>query len=1120
MIDFQEIMKYSKSNPIVFKELYEEARNLNIIPYVGAGLSVPFQFPTWPNTIKQIASLVDDDSFISEINKIAAAEPIEAAERLSEKIGLQTIFQSLKTLFSKDINADQLNNEAASILPLLFGTGYTITTNYDHVLEKAYSFRGKPFERVITPSRIATWQTAQQRNLHVLFKVHGDVSENIAEDIVFTKQQYSNAYGKTGLARNYLSSILNNRVLLFLGCSLEQDWIIDLLKEITADNQNKHFTIINCSAENRDCRRKQLDDSGIRAILYPEGAYESVAIVLEELLKRIYPEKYKAIHPQSIDRLHPFDFTSNSTVLIGRDSEIKQLQDFIEDESSSIRWCAVTGVGGSGKSKLVSNFGNSLDCRRWEYIRVGRGDEFSFQALTSRTQDIHKNLFLVIDNDASDMEPLCRWITSRYERRTQTSARIVICNRLPIIKSTSEFSNWYSSIVEYNEVLPTLQYCFPATSALNIQPLDIEDMAALIVNYAQTVYPQSNDIPVDDILKQLAEIDSINKRPLFALLITDAYLNKNDLHRLNSQDALLNYAFLRERSFIRQKIQSAFRCTFSQNKQLYEEIELSYTKAVEFYLGHGRRIGILGSAEAHLDEDEFRTLCDCFELTIDGSVPPVQPDLLGEYFFLRNIPLLRSILVNAQDFWVPFFRDYYALLSNQYRTLFDELYIFKGLISLPLYYTQGLYEAFFSSNDLEERKNIHQLLSSFAARSAEELSMDGIAERKEALVNNLGLPDLDEDDEHYVDLYGNGAGFIKAIYTPLINEMLDIMEKALNGKESDNRPHLGKIPDYQLLENLAAEEVVHNLYEAAMKDKSTEKALEALNKLAYYYEKEEEFQPRSIYSTVPESYATGLYVYLHFITIENPDKINGELSIVLRAYDTLRQLHLLHDKEKITVAYFSALVEQLSFPRPILKKKSLLYEEIYSILQGQQNKGELFLKNEAIFHHAYHVADYLTWKAEELEVENSIIHWVSNEMTQFNNAYHNQGNCSPLLDSYNRFLNKYFEYLGSSETLIHYISIVSFLMIDYFFANSLEYEDEIAEKIATNCQIVLRATWIQGSSELEIRNFITGLMVLFLCDRNCFSGKKEELIDEINRLSEKYKDTFPDLFENFDKLRQ
>ena len=141
-------------------------------------------------------------------------------------------------------------------------------------------------------------------------------------------------------------------------------------------------------------------------------------------------------------------------------------------------------------------------------------------------------------------------------------------------------------------------------------------------------------------------------------------------------------------------------------------------------------------------------------------------------------------------------------------------------------------------------------------------------------------------------------------------------------------------------------------------------------------------------------------------------------------------------------------------------------------------------------------------------------------MIQFNNAYHYQGNCIPLLDSYNRFLNKYFEYLGSSETLIHYISIVSFLMIDYFFAKSLEYEDEIAEQIATMCQSVLRATWIQGGSELESRNYITGIMTLFLCDRNCFSGKKEKLLDEINRLSEKYKDTFPELFENFDKSRQ
>lgn len=82
--------------------------------------------------------------------------------------------------------------------------------------------------------------------------------------------------------------------MLFIGCSLEDDYPIRLLNQIVHEEDYKnsltHFAIINCKAEKLDKRSLELGDKHISAIFYPDGEWDCVNVILKKLYEdTIFP---------------------------------------------------------------------------------------------------------------------------------------------------------------------------------------------------------------------------------------------------------------------------------------------------------------------------------------------------------------------------------------------------------------------------------------------------------------------------------------------------------------------------------------------------------------------------------------------------------------------------------------------------------------------------------------------------------------------------------------------------------------------------------------------------------------------------------------------------------------
>ncbi|WP_283624695.1 SIR2 family protein [Clostridium butyricum] len=283
-----EILNYNANNEENFKELIDNIDN--VIPFVGAGMSA-FSYPTWGEYLR---NCINDDLFKEEEkeeieSKINEKDYESAADKISEISGHNFFIKNLTRTYAFEKINEELDKEAVKKLPLIFRKAI-ITTNFDRVLEKVY--QNNPFIHTVYPGQTSLEVSGIQRDVHLLFKIHGDIS--YTDSIIFTKEQYENNYGRgnidfTKALPKLLLSIFKSRAMLFLGCSLEEDRTMKVLDSLTNEVTGlMHFAFMQKSSDLDEYRKLNsiLDKHNIYPIWYPEGKYECIGVLLDEIIKR------------------------------------------------------------------------------------------------------------------------------------------------------------------------------------------------------------------------------------------------------------------------------------------------------------------------------------------------------------------------------------------------------------------------------------------------------------------------------------------------------------------------------------------------------------------------------------------------------------------------------------------------------------------------------------------------------------------------------------------------------------------------------------------------------------------------------------------------------------------
>ena len=219
-----------------------------MLPFIGAGLSIPSGFKRWGEFLHQLRLDCDPAVTENELNNVMWNQGYEeAAELVISKIA-PLLFDERFEAYCRALSLEDVVG-CVRFLPLLFN-GHGATTNFDNVLELVYGGYHSAFGVTLKGKEIEKWSTAAMHHKTMLLKVHGHATEPATR--VLTKAEYDAAYAPGCAQRAAFEQIVRSTAFLFLGCSLGQDRTLDVFHDVyssaTAPN-HRNYAILPRPAE-------------------------------------------------------------------------------------------------------------------------------------------------------------------------------------------------------------------------------------------------------------------------------------------------------------------------------------------------------------------------------------------------------------------------------------------------------------------------------------------------------------------------------------------------------------------------------------------------------------------------------------------------------------------------------------------------------------------------------------------------------------------------------------------------------------------------------------------------------------------------------------------------------
>lgn len=260
------------------KEIYTRGA---IVPFVGAGMSIPSDYPGWTKFLFQVLDETKVGKTVFD-ETIAKGQYEEAAQMLSDALPVGCFLEYVENAFggNQDIYG------VVQRLPQIFKQA-VVTTNFDNVLNRCYENANFNFEEELIGPNAEELPRVLGENRRVLVKLHGKA--NSSRNRILTKEEYDNHYQDDQALESVIEAI-SNRTLLFLGCSLTVDRTIQCLSRIVArkghEHVPRHYAFLKLNAgEDRLARRDQLAAANIYPIWYTDDHDESIEALLEKLIE-------------------------------------------------------------------------------------------------------------------------------------------------------------------------------------------------------------------------------------------------------------------------------------------------------------------------------------------------------------------------------------------------------------------------------------------------------------------------------------------------------------------------------------------------------------------------------------------------------------------------------------------------------------------------------------------------------------------------------------------------------------------------------------------------------------------------------------------------------------------
>lgn len=341
---------------------FEELAERPFLPFIGAGMSASFGYPAWTDFLRQEIRVYAPEAKRVGLQKMLKEKQFLPLADALDQCTNSSIVSMIRDTFHPS-HMRSIEETENNYLKLLHKRGVCsyVTTNYDGVIE-AHDSRAQ----MILPTTCRTIQALKdldRRGQPFLLKLHG--TYNDPGSVVLTKKQYQMHYPQDLKAPNpaALHYLWTTKVLLFLGCSLEKDYMVKQMFHLAGNSPEIcHYAIVEWPKAHRRqaAKRRELMELHIRPIWYPQGDHSCVCTILSMLAEgKGGPEPAKRLDPggaasKPSARLKPASWGDilPAKDFLGRETKKQELTEKLRTSDLVF----LSGVGGIGKSELAAQY--------------------------------------------------------------------------------------------------------------------------------------------------------------------------------------------------------------------------------------------------------------------------------------------------------------------------------------------------------------------------------------------------------------------------------------------------------------------------------------------------------------------------------------------------------------------------------------------------------------------------------------------------------------------------------------------------------------------------------------------------------------------------------------------
>lgn len=244
------------------------------VAFLGSGLSLAAGLPDWPGLLKALADQAHAAGQVTDLERTQliewAGQPdfLMLADALVNKLGRGNFVRFMKDKFGRVTTPTEVHRELTRVPFAAY-----ITTNYDTLLEDAWSEVNRTRLEVFTHEDQSELRDPFRNRRPFLVKVHADIHG--PDSLVLGLQDFRKVIHENRAYSRFMEDVLSRFSLVFLGYSLSDPDVLNILDELVSvfdGVPGQHFALVDEARMTNLRAGVFLRNYGIQVVTYKKSA--------------------------------------------------------------------------------------------------------------------------------------------------------------------------------------------------------------------------------------------------------------------------------------------------------------------------------------------------------------------------------------------------------------------------------------------------------------------------------------------------------------------------------------------------------------------------------------------------------------------------------------------------------------------------------------------------------------------------------------------------------------------------------------------------------------------------------------------------------------------------------